>query len=422
MSSAQDGLFDAARGKDNALGIEEALRCISQGADVNGKDHSGRTPLHGAVIKGNAQLVKLLLAKGALPSARDRHGKTPLHVAVEKKATDIATLLVDTTLFLVERAEERVARLEGDLENAMEERVLSDQAMLRSQLEVDDLRERLGMKPHKHLGHAEGTPSRQRDAFAAESSGDEAWSGDAASDDDDDDDDDDEASVTELAPPVRRGRRQRRRSSSSDESAEAEPERMDEETFDDDPERGLLASEEETIVAEPQVVEPRRGGRGARSTVDAPMVETPRGKRGKKKAPPAFVDSPAVDAAFTPPKPHSHAEASPRGGRGSRRAETAADFDDLEVARTSGRGRRRNGERSSDEAFHSLSSTGGRGKAAPLSSASGGDSPVNGFAEGAYGGRGARRGSGQFGRPASRGEQRRSSLAGESSETYFDGL
>jgi hypothetical protein len=46
----------------------------------------GRTPLHLAVVRGEAQMVRLLLARGADVNAADVVGRTPLMVAVERES------------------------------------------------------------------------------------------------------------------------------------------------------------------------------------------------------------------------------------------------------------------------------------------------------------------------------------------------
>jgi hypothetical protein len=45
------------------------------------KDAHGLTPLHHAVVKGDAELVKSLLKEGASVDSKDNAGRTPLHYA-----------------------------------------------------------------------------------------------------------------------------------------------------------------------------------------------------------------------------------------------------------------------------------------------------------------------------------------------------
>jgi hypothetical protein len=57
--------------------------------DVNCADRTGVTPLHAAVLKGNLQMVKVLLEAGADCLCADSLGQSPLDVAQSKQSADI---------------------------------------------------------------------------------------------------------------------------------------------------------------------------------------------------------------------------------------------------------------------------------------------------------------------------------------------
>jgi len=81
----------AARGGLDAF-IDEL---IAKGADPNGGDDWGYTPLHLAAKYGHENTVKKLLALKAKPSVRSSNdGFTPLHIAVMEREEEVLSLLV----------------------------------------------------------------------------------------------------------------------------------------------------------------------------------------------------------------------------------------------------------------------------------------------------------------------------------------
>lgn len=73
---------------------EVAVALIDAGADVNGANLGGYTPLHLAAYRGNTEVVKLLLARGASPNARTLEYDTPLHWAAQMGQVDCAAALL----------------------------------------------------------------------------------------------------------------------------------------------------------------------------------------------------------------------------------------------------------------------------------------------------------------------------------------
>ena len=63
--------------------IEAVRQHLAAGADVNGKDAWGGTPLHYAASGGHKEIVELLIAKGAAVNAKRSDGGTPLDWAEE---------------------------------------------------------------------------------------------------------------------------------------------------------------------------------------------------------------------------------------------------------------------------------------------------------------------------------------------------
>ncbi len=60
--------------------IDAIALCLELGLDINAVDHSGLTPLHAAIDRGD-EVVKFLVARGARFDIRDDEGRTPLDLA-----------------------------------------------------------------------------------------------------------------------------------------------------------------------------------------------------------------------------------------------------------------------------------------------------------------------------------------------------
>ncbi|KAH0633946.1 hypothetical protein KY285_036697 [Solanum tuberosum] len=85
-----DTLHRAARKGD----VAEIKKCIAEGANVNGKDQNGWTPLHRAAFKGRVEVVKVLVNNRAKLDIVDYVGYTPLHLAIEAGQKDVAMYLI----------------------------------------------------------------------------------------------------------------------------------------------------------------------------------------------------------------------------------------------------------------------------------------------------------------------------------------
>lgn len=75
--------------------VAEVESLVEAGADINGANTTGQTPLHLAVANGNAEMVRVLLEDGAeldLPDASEQC--SALHVAAQNGDVDIVKLLV----------------------------------------------------------------------------------------------------------------------------------------------------------------------------------------------------------------------------------------------------------------------------------------------------------------------------------------
>ena len=75
------------------LMVTSANLSKSKTALVKKTDANGLTPLHWAVARNHANMVKLLLAQKADVNAQDKNGSTPLHWAAAGGLPDMAELL-----------------------------------------------------------------------------------------------------------------------------------------------------------------------------------------------------------------------------------------------------------------------------------------------------------------------------------------
>jgi uncharacterized protein len=73
---------------------EMARILLARGVDVNATDKSGRTPLFGAVARGDTATVRMLLDRGASAKVKTREGNTPVLEAADGGRVEVASLLL----------------------------------------------------------------------------------------------------------------------------------------------------------------------------------------------------------------------------------------------------------------------------------------------------------------------------------------
>ena len=90
-AAADDALAELIRSGDRGA----AFAAIRGGADVNGAQGDGTTPLHWAVYRLDPELVQALLANGARPDVTNRYGSSPLTEAVKTANVELVEMLLD---------------------------------------------------------------------------------------------------------------------------------------------------------------------------------------------------------------------------------------------------------------------------------------------------------------------------------------
>jgi hypothetical protein len=74
--------------------IDKVKSLIAKGTDINVTNMLGGTPLHTAISKKQQAIAEFLISKGPDLNARDKQGRTPLFLAVETDQKDIINLLL----------------------------------------------------------------------------------------------------------------------------------------------------------------------------------------------------------------------------------------------------------------------------------------------------------------------------------------
>jgi ankyrin repeat protein len=100
--------------------LEAVKLCVDRGADVNGVNLAGETPMHGAAFRGVNPVVEYLVAKGARLDAKDKRGWTPYTVANGIAYGDVFKQQPQTAKLLKELVEARGGSVAGQAADGTE--------------------------------------------------------------------------------------------------------------------------------------------------------------------------------------------------------------------------------------------------------------------------------------------------------------
>ena len=78
----------------HARNCPAAVEAVQAGAELSCHDHAGLTPLHIAAMKGDADMVQLLVQLRAQVDVGDGNESTPLHYAVQAQHLNAVSALV----------------------------------------------------------------------------------------------------------------------------------------------------------------------------------------------------------------------------------------------------------------------------------------------------------------------------------------
>ena len=90
MNEAETRLWQAVKRRN----LTQVSAALDEGAGVDARDSSMRTPLMVAVKRGSQPVVSLLIAHGADVNAQDKTGATPLAAALLPDYTEMVTMLL----------------------------------------------------------------------------------------------------------------------------------------------------------------------------------------------------------------------------------------------------------------------------------------------------------------------------------------
>ena len=79
----------------NCYDLNEIIELLKQGADVDSVDNMGRCLLERGIVKGDKQLVEIVIKQGGNLNIKNSWGNTPLICAVDENKLEIAKLLLD---------------------------------------------------------------------------------------------------------------------------------------------------------------------------------------------------------------------------------------------------------------------------------------------------------------------------------------
>lgn len=126
FEEAQESLFFAVYffDRQRKTSADTVRKAIAEGADINGYDNDGDTPLTAAIAggEGSPAAVELLLELGANPDLRNRQGYTPWGICLERLGDPVveekmAKIKETLSPHVNDRSDEQISDLEDAINN-----------------------------------------------------------------------------------------------------------------------------------------------------------------------------------------------------------------------------------------------------------------------------------------------------------------
>ncbi len=101
MAAAGGAWLEDRTAEEERLALEAVKAAVELGADINARNNTGLSALHGAAYSGADEIIQFLVGKGAVVDAKDEIGQTPWSIAAKGMRGDIDEVTREATANLL---------------------------------------------------------------------------------------------------------------------------------------------------------------------------------------------------------------------------------------------------------------------------------------------------------------------------------